>query len=219
MRIGIIGAGLIGRAVARLAVAQGHEVMVSNSRGPETLASLASGLGCKAGTVEQAEAFGDLVVVAIPLKHCLSIPVAPLIGKVVLDANNYYPDRDGRIAELDARMTTTSELLARHLPQSRIVKAFNAILATDLEKDGRPAGSPGRRALPIAGDDAKAKAVAAHFVDQLGFDPLDAGALAESWRFERAKPAYCIPLDLKGLRNALDAAERNVELPDGSWRQ
>lgn len=219
MRIGIIGAGFTGRAVARLAVTHGHKVMVSNSRGPETLASMVSGIGCRVGTVEEATTFGDIVVVAIPLKHYLSIPVAPLTGKVVLDANNYYPERDGQIAELDARMTTTSEMLARHLPQSSIVKAFNAILANDLEKDGRPAGSPDRRALPIAGDDAMAKAMGAKLLDQLGFDTLDAGSLSESWRFERAKPAYCIPLDHNGLRDALAAAERDVDLPDGSWRR
>jgi predicted dinucleotide-binding enzyme len=118
MRIGIIGAGFIGRAVARLGVMHGHEVMASNSRGPETLASMVSGIGCRIGTVEEATAFGEVVVLAIPLNSYRSVPVAPLVGKVVLDANNYYPERDGRIADLDARKTTTSEMLARHLPRS-----------------------------------------------------------------------------------------------------
>lgn len=219
MQIGIIGAGLIGRAVARLGVAAGHAVMLSNSRGAETLSTLARELGCQAGSVEQATSFGEVMVLAIPLKHCHSIPAAPLAGKILLDANNYYPERDGRIAALDARQTTTSEMLARHFTGARLVKAFNAILAKDLETDGKPAGTPGRRALPIAGEDAAAKRVAAGLLDQFGFDVVDAGSLAESWRFERAKPAYCIPLDSAGLRRALAAAERDVELPEGSWRR
>ncbi len=218
MRIGIIGAGFIGRAVARLGLAAGHEVMVSNSRGPRSLGSIPSGIGSRIGTVEEAAAFGEVVVVAIPLSQYQTVPAAPLMGKAVLDANNYYPERDGQMPELDARETTTSELLARHLPQSRIVKAFNAILAVDLEKGGQPVASGQRRALPVAGDDPSAKAVAAGLLDQFGFDCVDAGPLAESWRFERAKPAYCVPLDRDGLVRALAAAERDVEVVEGSWR-
>lgn len=218
MRIGIIGAGFIGCAVARLAVPHGHEVMISNSRGPESLAGLAADIGCQAGRPEDAAAFGEVVLVAIPFRNYQAIPAAPLRGKVVIDANNYYPDRDGRVAELDARTTTTSQMLAQHLPGSSVVKTFNAILAKDLETDGRPAGSADRRALPIAGDDRGAKALVAGLLDQFGFDPLDAGPLCESWRFERAKPAYCIPLDLEGLTRALAAARRNEDLPHGSWR-
>lgn len=157
MRIGIIGAGFIGRAVARLGVAAGHEVMVS-SRGPRSLGSVPSGIGCQVGAVEEAIAFGEVVVVAIPLMHYRTIPAAPLAGKVVLDANNYYPERDGHMRELDARETTTSEMLARHLPESRVVKAFNAILAVDLGKGGQPVASgkrraPGRRRRPAGQGD------------------------------------------------------------------
>ncbi len=175
-------------------------------------------VGCAAGSVEQATGFGDVVLIAVPLKNVWSVPAEFLAGKVVLDANNYYPDRDGRIAELDARTTTTSEMLARQWPGARTVKAFNAILARDLLPDARPAGTPLRRALPIAGDDAAAKAVAADVLDRLGYDVVDAGPLSEGWRFERAKPAYCLPFDRAGLRAALLRAERDVDLPDGSWR-
>lgn len=217
MRIGIIGAGFVGRAVAQLGVAAGHQVMLSNSRGPQSLSSVPSGIGCAIGTVEEAARFGDVVVVAIPLGHYRSVPVQPLAGKLVIDANNYYPERDGQIAELDAHGTTTSALLAKHLAQARVVKAFSAITAVDLEKDGRPTGVGDRRALPIAGDDAAAKATVAELLEQFGFDVVDTGSLADSWRFERGKPAYCFHLDRKGLVSALAAAERNVELPDGAW--
>lgn len=218
MNVGIIGAGFIGRAVAAHAVKQGHEVMISNSRSPDTLGSTIVAIGCKAGTAEQAATFGEVVVVAIPFKNHRSIPAGPLAGKIVLDANNYYPHRDGRISELDDQETTTSEMLAKHLPGARVVKAFNAILQKDLAEGGTPRGTPGRRALPIAGDDAAAKEVTAGLLDQFGYDTVDAGPLSEGWRFERAKPAYCIPLDVAGLEKALAAAERGVELPHGSWR-
>lgn len=218
MDIGIIGAGFVGRAVARLAVDAGHRVMISNARGPKTLASIPSGIGAEVGTVAEAAAFGDVVVVAIPLQQYRSVPAEPLSGKTVIDANNYYPERDGAFPALDARETTTSELLAAHLPASHVVKTFNAILAKDLEKDGRPAGSADRRALPVAGDDGDAKARVMHLVDQLGYDPVDAGRLADSWRFERAKPAYCVALRTDQLAQALAAAERDVEVTEGSWR-
>jgi 8-hydroxy-5-deazaflavin:NADPH oxidoreductase len=210
MRIGIIGAGFIGRAIARHAVAHGHEVMLSNSRSPDTLLSAAISLRCLKGTAAEAAAFGDVVLVALPLHAYRAVPVEPLAGKVVLDANNYYPERDGRMAELDARTTTTSELVARHLSGSRVVKAFNAILAADLENDGRPAGSPGRRALPIAGDDLAARRVAAGLQEQFGFDVVDAGPLSEGWRFERGTPGYCVRLDAEGMRAALAAARRDA---------
>lgn len=219
MRIGIIGAGFIGRAVASHAVKHGHDVMISNSRSPETLGSTVVAIGCKAGTAEEAAAFGEVIVVAIPLKAYRSIPAAPLAGKVVLDANNYYPQRDGQISELDSEETTTSELLAKHLPGARVVKAFNAILQKDLAEGGVPPGTPGRRALPIAGDDAAAKKIAAELLDQFGYDVVDAGPLSEGWRFQRAMPAYCIPLAVTGLKEALASAQRGVEMPHGSWRR
>ncbi|HEY0208583.1 NADPH-dependent F420 reductase [Acerihabitans sp.] len=203
MKIGIIGAGYIGRAIAKLAVGQGHEVMVSNSRGPHTLMSLVASIGCLTGSVEQAAAFGEVVLVAIPLKNYLAVPAAPLAGKVVLDANNYYPERDGNMTELDNHSITTSELLARHLDGARIVKAFNSIRVNDLERDGLPTGTPGRRALPISGDDARAKRQATALIDQFGFDVVDAGPLAEGWRFQRGRPMYCERFDAVGLQKAL----------------
>jgi 8-hydroxy-5-deazaflavin:NADPH oxidoreductase len=206
MKIGIIGAGFIARAVAAVAIKHGHEVMVSNTRGPETLFSLVGTIGCKAGTPEEAARFGDIVLVAIPLKAYRTIPEAPLEGKIVLDANNYYPERDGHIDELDRSEITTSELLARHLPKSKVVKVFNAIKAADIESDGRPAGAPDRRAHPIAGDDAASKKVVADLLNQFGFDVVDAGPLSEGWRFQKDTPAYCVPMVSRQLQEALAAA-------------
>lgn len=208
MKIGIIGAGFVGRAVGKLAVKAGHQAMLSNSRGPQTLFSLPSATGATIGTVAEAIVFGDLVVIAIPLTAYKSVPVAPLVGKLVIDTDNYYPGRDGRIDVLDRGETTTSELLAAHLPTSRIVKAFNAITMVDLEADGRPAGTPGRRAVPLAGDDAEAKAIVVRLYDEFGFDAVDAGPLKEGWRFERDRPAYCVPFDKAKLAQVLAATVR-----------
>lgn len=219
MKIGIIGAGFIGRALATLAVKSGHDVMISNSRAPATLGSTSVAIGCKIGTAQAAAEFGDVVFVAIPLMAYQAIPVQPLAGKVVVDANNYYPQRDGNIEALISNATTTSELLAQHLAGAKVVKAFNAILQGDLEKDGRPTGTTDRRALPIAGDDVEAKKLVTELIDAFGFDTVDAGPLAEGWRFQRAKPAYCIALNTADLKQALAAAEKNVELPHGSWRE
>jgi len=212
MKIGIIGAGFVGRAIGKLAVQSGHHVMLSNSRGPHTLFSLPYAVGAEVGTVDEAVAFGDLVIVAIPMSAYRSVPVAPLAGKIVIDTNNYYPERDGQIPELDSQETTTSELLARHLPQSRVVKAFNAIPMHELESDGRPAGSAERRALPVAGDDADAKAVAIKLYEEFGFDAVDVGSLSEGWRFERGAPAYCVPLSKLELEGILAATTRDAPL-------
>ncbi|MFE8046473.1 NADPH-dependent F420 reductase [Brenneria goodwinii] len=195
MNIGIIGAGFIGRGVAELAIKAGHKVMLSNSRGPEKIFSTLRTLKCEGGTVEQAAAFGDLVLVAIPFNQLKTLPADALQGKVVMDANNYYPDRDGRYPQLDNHETTTSEMLALMLPGAKVVKAFNAIYAKDLLNDARTAGATDRRALPIAGDDAQAKRQVAEFLHQVGFDSVDAGALAQGWRFERDTPCYCVPLN------------------------
>ena len=208
MKIGIIGAGFVGRAVGKLAVKAGHEVMLSNSRGPQTLFSTGFDVGARVGTVDDAIAFGDVIVVAIPLSAYASLPAQPLAGKIVLDANNYYFERDGHIDALDRHETTTSQLLATHLPSSRIVKAFNAVRMVDLEADGRPAGAAGRKALPLAGDDAEGKAIAARLYDAFGFDAVDVGPLAEGWRFERDMPAYCARLGKADLERALAVATR-----------
>jgi len=212
--IGLIGAGHIGSQIARLAVSHGYDVVVSNSRGPDTLADLMKELGphARAGTVENAAAAGDIVVVTIPLKNYRHVPVAPLAGKVVIDTNNYYPQRDGHIAELDNESTTTAELLQRHLPTSKVVKAFNHIYAAQLTTDGRPAGTPNRRALVIAGDDAGAKSVVTRLLDEFGFDTVDAGPLKEGWRIQRDTPGYGPRRNAEELRKDLAAAKRYAEM-------
>lgn len=210
--IGLIGAGHIGSQLARLAVANGYNVVVSNSRGPDTLRSLVDELGnhARAGTSEQAAEAGDLVVVTIPLKNIGDVPVVPLAGKIVIDTNNYYPQRDGHIQELDDEHTTTSQLLQRHLPTSKVVKAFNHIYAAALTTDGQPAGTPNRRALAIAGNDAAAKATVAELIDQFGFDVVDLGPLGESWRIQRDTPGYGPRRTAEELRKDLAAARRTV---------
>ncbi|MGS0683969.1 NADPH-dependent F420 reductase [Nakamurella sp. GG22] len=208
--LGLIGSGNIGGAVSGLAVAAGNDVVLSNSRGPETLTGLVAELGPKAsaGTAAEAAAAGDIVVVTIPLKAYRTVPVEPLAGKIVIDTNNYYWQRDGHIAELDDESTTSAELLQDHLPQSRVVKAFNHITSADLASHGQPAGSDGRRALAIAGDDAEAKAVVTALLDSFGYDVVDSGALAEGWRFQPDTPAYGPRLTAPELTTALAAAAR-----------
>ena len=190
--IGLIGSGHIGSTVARLAVDAGHDVVLSNSRGPETLTHLVDDLGprARAATPAEAAAAGDIVVVTVPLKAYREVPVEPLRGKVVIDTNNYYPERDGHIAELDDESTTTSELLQAHLPGSHVVKAFNNIYFVHLSALARPAGSPDRSVLAIAGDDAAAKRTVAQFLDSIGYDAYDVGPLAEGWRYQRDTAAY-----------------------------
>ena len=208
--IGFIGSGHIGSQLARLAVQHGYDVVMSNSRGPETLVDLVDELGdaARAGTPTDAAEAGDLVVVTTPLAALATIPVEPLAGKTVIDTNNYYPQRDGDIAELDDETTTTAELLQRRLPDSHVVKAFNHIVAAQLTTDGSPAGTPGRRALVIAGDDAEAKARVAALLDEFGFDQVDAGALAEGWRIQRDTPGYGLRRTAAELEADLGAAKR-----------
>ncbi len=198
--LGLIGSGHIGSTVARLAVAAGHDVVLSNSRGPETLADLVSELGpqARAATAAEAARAGDIVVVTVPLKAYRQVPVEPLRGKVVIDTNNYYPERDGHIAELDDESTTVSELLQDHLPESHVVKAFNNIFYVFLGQLARPAGSPERSALAIAGDDAGAKQQVTELLDSLGYDAYDAGPLAEGWRYQRDTAAYAGLYDADG---------------------
>jgi len=211
--LGLIGAGHIGSQVARLAVRSGYDVVISNSRGPETLSDLVAELGPKAraATVDDAAKAGDIVVVTIPLKNYRSVPVEPLAGKIVIDTNNYYPERDGHIAELDNETTTTSELLQTHLPSSKVVKAFNHIYASQLTTDGTPAGTKNRRALVIAGNDRDAKATVTRLLDQFGFDTVDAGPLGEGWRIQRDTPGYGPRRTAEELRKDLAAAKRYAD--------
>lgn len=208
--IGFIGSGHIGSQLARLAVAQGFDVVMSNSRGPHTLSGLVDELGphARAATPTEAAAAGDLAVVTIPLQAIDSVPVEELAGKVVIDTNNYYPSRDGQILELDDETTTVSELLQRHLPTSRVVKAFNHIMAAHLTEEAQPAGTPGRRALAVIGDDPDAVATVAHLIDSFGFDPVQVSPLSEGWRIQRDTPGYGPHLSAVDLRESLAQARR-----------
>jgi 8-hydroxy-5-deazaflavin:NADPH oxidoreductase len=219
--VGLIGSGNIGGTVARLAVAAGHSVVLSNSRGPDTLQELATELGplARAATGAEAAAAAEIVVVSIPQRASTSVPAGPLDGKVVIDTNNYYPPRDGHVPELDNGSVTSSGLLQRHLAGSQVVKAFNNIFFRHLLSLARPAGASDRSFLPIAGDDADAKAAVTSFLDSIGYGAVDTGPLAESWRQEPGTPVYGSPYgsfdDPKGtpagadaIRAALAAATR-----------
>jgi predicted dinucleotide-binding enzyme len=209
MRIGIIGAGNIGGVLTRLLTARGHDVAVANSRGPDTLRELAAETGAAAVTAPEAAAGKDLVVVTIPERSVPDLPKGLFSGAsdatVVVDTGNYYPrQRDGRIAAIENGMPESrwvEEQLAR-----RVVKAFNTIYARSLLDGGRPAGTPGRIALPVAGDHAGDKAVVLRLVDELGFDGVDAGSLDESWRQQPGTPVYTTDLDAEGARRALSEA-------------
>jgi predicted dinucleotide-binding enzyme len=189
---GFIGSGNIGSTVARLATAAGDHVVLSNSRGPDTLRELVADLGdgARAATASEAAAAGDVVVVTIPLKNHRDIPVAELDGKVVIDTMNYYPERDGHIEQLDDESTTTSELLQSHLSGASVVKAFNNIYFEHLARLARPPDADDRSALAIAGDDADAKATVTELLDRIGYDAVDLGPLAEGWRTQRDTAAY-----------------------------
>jgi 8-hydroxy-5-deazaflavin:NADPH oxidoreductase len=206
--IGLIGAGQIGGQVARAAIASGYDVVISNSRGPETLTDLVSELGprARAATTEEAAAAGDLVVVAIPLKAIGDVPVEPLVGKVVIDANNYYARRDGTIPALDDDSQTSSELLQSRLRGAHVVKAFNHIYAQQIINDATPPGTRNRRALVVAGDDPAARAQVAELIDGFGFDVVDVGPLAESWRIQPGTPGYTRRMNAEELTAALAAA-------------
>jgi hypothetical protein len=208
--IGLIGSGHIGSQLARLAVAQGYDVVLSNSRGPETLSALVAELGthARAATPAEAAEAADIAVVTTPLAAIETIPVEPLAGKVVIDTNNYYPQRDGQIAELDNESATVSELLQRRLPTSKVVKAFNHIQAAALTTEGQEAGTPGRRALVVVGDDAAARATVAGLIDSFGFEPVEVSPLSEGWRIQRDTPGYVARHTAESLRTALGQAKR-----------
>jgi 8-hydroxy-5-deazaflavin:NADPH oxidoreductase len=193
--VGIIGSGMIGGTVARLSVAAGYRVVLSNSRGPQTLQELAAGLGplATAATATEAAEAGDLVVVSVPVKAIAEVPAKPLAGQPVLDTGNYYPQRDGHREELDTGALTSSGLLQRHLPDAHVVKVFNNIFFKHLGSLARPSGAADRSALPIAGDDAAAKAAVTAYLDSIGYDAVDAGSLADSWRQEPGTPVYGTP--------------------------
>jgi 8-hydroxy-5-deazaflavin:NADPH oxidoreductase len=203
MKIGIIGAGRIGGTLARHFVRVGHEVAVSNSRGTASLLGLVAELGdrARAMTAQDAARFGEVVVVSVPFGRYRELPTDGVAGKVVIDTNNYYPGRDGRFEDLDTDRTTSSELLQGHLTGARVVKAFNAIYWGRLRDRGRPSGDPQRVGIPISGDDDEAKAIVAELVDQIGFDAVDAGTLAEGGRkHQPGSPAFTAELGTEELR-------------------
>ncbi len=208
MKIGIIGAGNIGGTLTRRLTSLGHQVAVANSRGPETLSDLARETGATAVPVSEAAVGVALIIVTIPEKHIPTLPKDVLDGAadgaVIVDTGNYYPQRDGRIATIEAG-TTESRWVAQQLGRP-VVKAFNNIRAQHLMEMGRPAGTPGRIALPVAGDDPEAKALVLALVDELGFDPVDGGGLDESWRQQPGSPVYATDLDAEGVHRALGEA-------------
>lgn len=220
--IGIIGAGNIGSTVAKLAIDAGHEVVIANSRGPETLGALVSKLGkrARAATAQEAAEAADIAVVTVPLRALTDLPAGPLAGKVVMDTLNYYPERDGQVAALDEESTTTSEMVQAHLADSLVVKTFNNIYFEHLASLARPAGDPERATLVIAADQVAAKREVAAFLDSLGYDAFDGGTLAESWRFQRDTAAYAgmyvdgddwstpVPAGADRIRDLLAAARR-----------
>ena len=209
--IGFIGSGHIGSSVAKAAIKQGYDVVMSNSRGPETLGDLIAELGpnASAATGSDAASRGDFVVVSVPLKAALDIPVAPLAGKVVLDTNNYYFERDGHIAEIDDHELTVTGLLQRHLMDSKVAKAFNHIQSDQILSDATPHGTPGRRALATASNFPEAIELVTNFFDQIGFDTVVIGPLSESWRIDRDTPGYGGRLDRVQLSAKIAEATRS----------
>lgn len=209
---GIIGAGHIGTAVATAVIGLGHDVVIANSRDPETLSALIEQLGPKAraATAPDAAAAAEVAVVTVPLKALEAIPVEPLAGKIVLDTNNYYWERDGRFPALDAGEATTSGLLQEHLPTSKVVKAFNHIQAAQITTDGTPAGTPDRRALVASSDSPEALRFVTELYDAIGFDTVAVVPLSESWRVERDRPAYGVRQNTAELEANLAKATRTI---------
>ena len=209
MKIGIIGAGQIGGTLTRRLAKLGHQVSVANSRGPESLAPLAKETGAKAVTASEAAHAGEMVIVTIPEGKIPDLPKDLFAGVpdnvVVVDTGNYYPrQRDGKIAGIEQGLTE-SRWVEKQLNR-RVVKAFNNIYAQHLMEYGKPAGTPGRIALPVAGDDNRAKGVVIKLLDELGFDGVDAGGLDDSWRQQPGSPVYTADLDAEGVRRALAEA-------------
>ena len=207
--VGIIGSGHIGSTVARLAIEAGHRVVLSNSRGPETLADIAAKLGPRASAAMSAEAAeaGDIVVVSVPVKAFSNLPDAALSGKTVIDTCNYGPERDGHIPELDSNSLTSSELLLRHVPDAMVVKALNNVYFKHLLSLARTAGAADRSYLPMSGDSGAAKAAVTDFIDSIGYGVVDAGSLAESWRQATGTPVWGTPYGPNSNENGKPAGE------------
>ena len=208
--IGILGSGNVGGNLARAAIAHGYDVVLSNSQGPGARAGLVAGLGpqARAATPAQAAAAGDFAIVAIPLATIDQVPVEPLAGKVVIATINYFPQRYGPVPEIDNGTTTAPGLLQAHLPASRVVRAFSMLNAAEMSGDGHPEGDPKRRALALAGDDPAAKRLVARLYNEFGFDAVDIGGLAESWRIEAGQPAFVVRQDVAELTANVAKATR-----------
>lgn len=208
MRIGFVGAGNIGGALAKHFVALGHDVALSNSRGPDTLADQVAELGslAQAVTVEEALAFGEVLVVTIPLKAIADVPTEGTAGKTLIDTCNYYAERDGQFPSIDDGSTTESEIVAAHFTEANVVKAFNSIYFKHLAEHGKPSSDPDRRAIPIAGDSSEAKLEVSRLIDQIGFEPVDAGELSAGGLFEHGADLYGSELNGPDLAKALVAA-------------
>ncbi len=211
MEIGIIGSGNIGSTLAGYLTTLGHRVLIANSRGPETLDKIATQTGAKAATAPQAAGVRDLIIIAIPNNAIVNLPVAELSGSnaIIIDAGNYYPSRDGQLKDFNEGMTDSQwvEKVIGH----PVVKAFNNIVAQSLSSKALPFGSPDRVCLSVAGDDRGEKNQVIRLIDEIGFDAIDGGLLADSWRQQPGAPAYCQDLDREALNAALLAADKSKQ--------
>jgi predicted dinucleotide-binding enzyme len=211
MRIGVIGAGHMGSTLARYFTAAEHEVMIANSGGPDTLRGLTFRLGDHghAGTTGEAAEFGEIVVVSIPFRHFEQVPVEGTSGKTVIDTMNYVPQRDGHYPQLDNDRTTSSEMLQAHLPDTQVIKAFNAMRWDHLRDYGRPGGALTRYGIPVSGDNSAAKLTVIDLVDELGFEPVDAGDLAHGGRkHQPGSPVFNADLTADELRARLPGVDK-----------
>ena len=210
--IGVIGAGHIGRNFSIAAIARGHQIVISNATGPDTLVDLVAELGPKAraATAADAAATADFAIVAIPLPATEAVPVTPLAGKIVLTTCNYFPQRDGHFPDIDSGAQTVPGYLQAHLPTSKVVRAFNHLNAADIVSDGTPKGTPDRRALGYAGDDPEAKQLVAGLYEEFGFDAVDVGGLGEAWRLDVDQPTFVVRQNRDELVANLARAERHV---------
>lgn len=210
MKIGIVGAGIVAKAIGKALVKANHELMFCNSRGPKTLFSLAAYFPCKVGTVEQVIVFGDVIILAIPFEAHVQLDKNLFNNKILIDTTNYYPDRDGDYPNLNDRTLTSSETIAHFLENDHLVKAFNSIKMKDFEQLSFPSDPLAKIALPIAGNYAFDKQMTSILLSDLGFDIVDVGDLKEGWRFERGMPIYCALLSQDQLKQEI---ERAVKIP------
>jgi predicted dinucleotide-binding enzyme len=208
--IGIIGGGHVGSSLAKAAIAHGYDIVISNAQGPDSLAGLVKdlGLGARAATPAEAAAAGDFVIIAIPITTVSRLPADALAGKVVIATVNYFPQRDGPIAEIDSGAETVPGFVQARLPASTVIRAFSMVDAADMSGDGHPQGDPRRRALALFADDPAARELAARLYDELGFDPVDLGGLDEAWRVDPGQPAFVTRQDVAELKANAAKAER-----------